>query len=114
MTTTQTPPAAKETKATTNGAAKKTGLGKPLAAVLEALGKAKSPLTRAEISEKTGIGSGFTSILGHVNPEAREPQSLAARGYIRPEKRDEAGKDVIRWSITAAGRKALEAAKKVK
>lgn len=87
-------------------------LGAPFVKVLTALKDGK-PKTRAAISEASGVTSGFTSLLGHLDPAKREPQSLAARGYIKPETEDRDGKTVIVWTITAAGQKALaEAAAK--
>ena len=82
-------------------------LGKPQVLILQTLAK-KDGLTRTEISTKTGINSGFTSLLGHLDPAQREPQSLAARGFIKIEQHDRDGKNVILFSITASGRKALE------
>lgn len=89
-------------------AAKKGGLGKPRLAVLKALAKASKPLTRSLIAEKTGIGSGFTSLLGHSDPAKREERSLLSLGLIKAEQHDIGGRDTIVYSLTAAGRKALE------
>ena len=86
-------------------------LGKAQHAVLTALSK-KDGLTRAEISAKTEISSGFTSLLGHSDPEKREAQSLLAKGFIKVGIHDVDGKNVAQYSLTAAGRKALEAANK--
>jgi hypothetical protein len=85
-------------------------LGKPFRAVLECL--MKGPKTRSQISEATGIHSGFTSLLGHMDPDRREPQSLTARKFIKPEQHDIDGKDVVLYSITATGKKAMERARK--
>lgn len=84
-------------------------LGSAMIKVLKVL-KAK-PLSRAEISTKTGINSGFTSLLGHLDAAKREAQSLSARGLIKPTTEDRNGKDVIVWNLTAAGQKALDSAK---
>lgn len=117
-TTKTTTPATTETKTTPKVAKKTTEtktttakLGKPHVKVLSALAK-KNGLTRAEISATTEITSGFTSLLGHLDPAKREEGSLSAKGYIKPEIQDEEGKNVVRWSITASGKKALEAALK--
>lgn len=116
-TATKTPPTPKKvaTSSTpapsTNGTANQ--LGRPATKILRVL--AKKAMTRAEISAATGINSGFTSLLGHLEPEKREAQSLAARGFIKPET-SASGQNgeakVVTWSITAAGRKALEKAPK--
>jgi hypothetical protein len=83
-----------------------TRLGKPRTKILEVLKKSGRGLTRAQITEATGITSGFTSLLGHLDPAAREPQSLAALGFIKIEARD----DCTVHSITAAGKTALDKA----
>lgn len=108
MAATKTPaaPAAKKTPA----AKPANQLGSAMIKVLKAL-KAK-PMSRAEISAKTGINSGFTSLLGHLEPAKREAQSLSARGLIKPTTEDRDGKNVVVWNLTAAGTKALEAAAK--
>jgi DNA-binding PadR family transcriptional regulator len=107
---------ATKTKATRKPSAKPTDkasttpatatLGKAQTAVLKLLAKGR-PLTRQEIGKATGIQTGFTSLLGHTEPARREPQSLAARGFITIEQRDVDGRSVVVNSITAAGRKAL-------
>jgi len=101
-TTTKKKAAAK--KVATNSSGSK--LGKPLMAILEVLKKGKS-LTRSEISAATGIKSGFTSYLGQTDPEKREEGSLLARKLIKIEKHDRDGKDVLVYSITATGKKAI-------
>lgn len=82
-------------------------LGKPRAAILAALLE-KGPLTRAEISAATGIGSGFTSLLGHVDPAKREPRSLALLGLIEPKEGERDGKPALLWALTPAGRRAAK------
>jgi len=86
-------------------------LGKSAVATLTALA-AKGKLTRTQIAEAIGIGSGFTSLLGHLEPAKREPGSLSARGLIAPEAAEVDGKKVVLWAITDAGKEALKAAKK--
>lgn len=99
-------PTAPPKKAEANGKHEPRGeVGKPHLRVLEAVAKAGRGLTRAEISEKTGINSGFTSILGHVDPTKREAGSLAAKGLLTPKVDDQDGKEVIVWNLTAAGKK---------
>ena len=71
---------------------------------------AKGKLSRAQIAESIGVNSGFTSLLGHVDPAKREPGSLAARGLIAPEAVE--GSASVVWVITDAGKEALKAAKK--
>jgi hypothetical protein len=84
------------------------GIGKPRAAILAALAKAKGPMTRAEIGLATGLKTGFTSLLGHVDPAKREDKSLLKLGLIAVK----TGDDCTTYAITAAGTKALAAAKK--
>jgi hypothetical protein len=84
-------------------------LGKPRTAILAALAKNGAALSRAAIAEATGIHSGFTSLLGHVDPARREERSLAKLGYIEPVPSAD-GKS-IGWAITTAGVKALAATK---
>ena len=85
-------------------------LGKSAVATLTALSQ-KGKLTRTQIAEAIGIGSGFTSLLGHIDPAKREPGSLSARGLIQSETVETDGKSVV-WAITEAGKKALAEAKK--
>lgn len=92
----------------TNGKAEKapkSEIGKPHMRILEAILKANRALTRAEISERTGINSGFTSILGHLDEDKREEGSLSAKGLIRAEFHDVEGKNTVFWNLTAAGKK---------
>lgn len=96
-----------EPKPATNG---EKPLSKAAIATLTVLNASEGGLTRAEISEKTGINSGFTSLLGHLDAGKRESQSLAAKGFIEPVMEDRDGKDVVIWKITDAGKAALEAA----
>mgnify|MGYP002779810210 CR=1 FL=1 len=84
-------------------------LGRSAVATLTALA-AKGKLSRAQIAESIGVNSGFTSLLGHVDPAKREPGSLAARGLIAPEAVE--GSASVVWVITDAGKKVLAEAKK--
>jgi hypothetical protein len=79
-------------------------LGKPQTAILTVLAKHPDGLTRTQISEKTEIKSGFSSLLGHLEPEKREPQSLAARGLIKIVTEEEG----TVHKITADGKKILD------
>lgn len=82
-------------------------LGKSAVATLAALSQ-KGKLTRAQIAEAIGVGSGFTSLLGSLDDSKVEAGSLRARGLIVPEA-VEGGKSVV-WAITEAGKDALKAA----
>lgn len=102
-------------KAPTNGGKASPGrptrfLGKQHLATLRLLKKTPRGLTRNQISEKLGITSGFTSLLGHLEPEKRETGSLAYRGFIRFQEDPETGATIA--LITAAGSKAIETAEK--
>lgn len=81
-------------------------LGKAGIAVLTAI--SKEPLTRAEISARTGIKSGFCSLLGHVDATKTEPSSLSAKGYLTVGFTE--GKSASTYTITDKGREALKAA----
>lgn len=97
-------------------AAKKTGLRTPQVRILTCLAKAKTALTRKEISEKAPVDLAFcTEYVGSNDPERRAKNdlkfpSLITLGHVKAEQHDVDGKDVIRYSITAKGRKALEKA----
>lgn len=85
-------------------------LGKSQMKILEALsGKdAVKGLTRQDISLKTGLTSGWCGLLGHLNPEKTEPQSLAGRGFLTIEADEERGHV---HKITDEGKAALTEAK---
>lgn len=106
-TVTKTPAPAKKAVAVSPKAPSEK-IGKGQLAVLKAL-LANGPLTRAQISEKTGIGSGFTSLLGHMDPAKQEPQSLLAKKLIKARTDDVNGKDVTTFDLMAAGKKIAEA-----
>lgn len=105
-------PAKKAAKKTAAAPAKKStekkveGLGKPQVRILEAL-KKFGPLTRAQISNKTEITSGFTSYLGHNDPEKREPRSLAAQGMLTVETHDIDNRDTTVYVISKKGEAAI-------
>jgi hypothetical protein len=106
-------PAAEETPKTETEKTqtpKEAPLGKPRTAILAALAKNGAALSRSQIAEITGIKTGFTSLLGHVDPARREERSLAKLGLIEPVPSAD-GKS-IGWAITTAGVAALAAATK--
>lgn len=109
----KTPKAAKPAPES-NGKApvKDGGIKGPRLRILQAVAKAGRGLTRGEISEATGIGSGFTSLLGHLEADRREEGSLSKLGFLSPKADDVDGKQVVVWNLTAAGRKAMEKASK--
>lgn len=87
-------------------------LGKAQTAVLNAL-KSGAELCRADIKEITGIKSGYTSLIGHDDPESREECSLLAKGYLKAFTYEmESGPNVTYYSITTSGKKALVASEK--
>ncbi len=81
-------------------------LGKSGIAVLTAI--SKEPLTRAEIGVRTGIKSGFCSLLGHVDLTKTEPSSLSAKGYLTVGMTE--GKSASTYAITDRGKEALRLA----
>lgn len=82
-------------------------LGKAGIAVLTALVK-EGPLTRPELSLRTGIKSGFVSLLGPATNIPAEPSSLAFKGFITIGTVE--GKNSSVAIITDKGRAALLAA----
>jgi hypothetical protein len=91
----------------------KDGLRKPQIRVLGALAKSKQPLTRPEISEKGDVDLAcLNSYIGAHDKKIRAKndknyKSLLTLGFVKDSERE--GKTV--YAITAAGRKALAAAK---
>ena len=92
-------------------------LRQPQVRILEALAKSKKPLTRKMIVEATGLDTAWmTTWCGPQDATARKASdekykllSLTTRKYIAEQiVEDERG---VAYTITAAGRKALEAAK---
>lgn len=93
---------------------KSDGLRKPQIRVLQALGKSKQPLSRKEISDKgevdlamlnSYIGSHDTKI--RAKNDKKVMPSLLTLGYVKASD----GESGVVYSITAAGKKALEGAK---
>jgi DNA-binding MarR family transcriptional regulator len=91
--------------------AKKDGLRKPQMRILIALAK-KDALTRTEISTKATVDlAALVEYLGSHDPAKRQENdvkhfpSLISLGLVKPSQHDEGGKDVIRYNLTAAGRK---------
>ena len=83
----------------------------------------RKPLTRKQAFEATGLKDPSTSstYLGRTDPDVRAADekkwgytSLQTLGFVKAQIDDMDGKDVITFSLTAAGRKALEDAKKAK
>lgn len=101
----------KNTKAQTNGTAKaEDGLSPNQIKVLSTLAKAKGPLTRTELATKTGINKGWSRLLGASTKDDSENGGLEAEGLVKVEKPEDSRGLV--YTITAAGRKALEKASK--
>lgn len=100
----------------------KDGLRKPLVDILNALSKAKGPLTRKEIAEKAPTDLAFLSTwLGAYDPAVRKAneakrgvKGLLTLGYVKAkvDPENDEGRTVALYEITAAGRKALAAALK--
>lgn len=87
-------------------------LGSAQIRALQALSTKGTKLTRNQIGEAADIKSGFCGILGHFSPEKVEPQSLVGRGLVRVRTVEaENGSGLNVYEITAAGIKALKAAK---
>lgn len=87
-------------------------LGKREVEVLALLAKAKKPLSRADMAKATGQAKGWSRLLGAATKDglgASGDDSLEGRGYVASSK--EAGDRSIAYTITAAGRKALDKAK---
>ena len=100
--------------ATEGGKAKKDGLRKPQIRVLQALAK-KDGLTRAQIAERGNVDLAMlNSYIGAHNEEVRAANDAAnfpcllTLKMVRDEVHDVDGKDVVHYSLTALGRKAVE------
>lgn len=82
--------------------------------ILEMLVSGKE-VTRKQMAEKLEIEKGFSKLLGAPSSEdsaTNHPNALQTRGYVTCRKPDEEeGGSALLYSITAAGRKGLEAAK---
>lgn len=98
---------------------KNTGLRKPQVRILATLVKVGKALSRKEIAEKAEVDAAWlTSWIGSTNPEvrtandAKEFPSLITLGFVKQEKTDVDGKDVICYAISAKGKAALEKAEK--
>ena len=95
--------------------AKKTSeLRKPQVRVLQALSKSKEPMTRKEISEKGDVDLAMlNSYIGAHDLKIRAKNdkavcpSLLSLGFVKASD----GEGATVYTITAAGRKAIEAAK---
>ena len=73
--------------------------------VLGTLSMAKTPITRSEISEQTGITAGFCDMLGQKDENRRNPRSLWTRKLVSVTELDTGQ---LTYRINAAGRKALK------
>lgn len=71
----------------------------------------KKPMSRTQLSEKLDGAWVGSKLMGHHDPAQTLPSSLVGRKFAKAEKHDVDGRDVILYSITAAGKKALEALK---
>jgi IclR helix-turn-helix domain len=85
-------------------------------AILAVLAEAREPLSRKEIQEKTGIdtptiGNLVGYIDRYVNERPVHAENLLNRGYVTLEV-PKSGRKLALYSITDAGRRELEAAKK--
>lgn len=100
------------------GRARKEGLRSPQIRILQALSKAKSPMTCSEIAAKSGVDPAwFTSYIGAQDElrmkeleRIRGFKSLIALDYVRRERHDVEGRDTDLHQITVQGRKALQKA----
>ncbi len=108
----------KATPPKANGAGRPTkeGLRKPQVAILAALAKARSPLSRPEIGAASGVDA---SKIGDYSDQSLDRTAEAAARYPFPDLRslgfvhvDDSGHP-RRYSITARGRAALVAAQKL-
>ena len=109
----------KKTAKKTAPRAKKEGLRKPQVRILAVLAKATKGLTRAQIGEKGGVDVPMmNSYIGAHDEKVRAKNdkivcpSLLTLGYVKYAPQEE-GAGVC-YAITAAGKKAYEAAKAAK
>lgn len=80
--------------------------------ILTILARANKPLTRADLAAKTGINKGWSKTLGSSSKDnggMSGKDSLDGRGYVKCELHE--GQRSFLYTITARGRKALEAVK---
>lgn len=80
--------------------------------ILTALTKSNKPLTRDQLRSKTGINKGWSRVLGAATKDdggVNADASLEGRGYVKADKPE--GQRTLEYTVTAAGRKALEKAK---
>jgi len=81
--------------------------------VLNVLASSPIPMTRAELTTRTGIKKGWSRLLGASTKEdggVAGSKSLEAKGYVTNRKVED--ERSIQYTITASGRKALDKAKK--
>lgn len=91
------------------------GLRKPQVRILEFLSKCKGGQDRKTIAAKAPVDyATLTEYVGSANPEKRAENdtkhfpSLITLKYVKVEKEDVDGKDVLLFSITALGRKKVK------
>lgn len=97
------------------GRAKKEGLRKPQVRVLTALNKSSRALNRSQIATKAEVDvATLTEVVGSHDPKVREKndkrkgwKSLVSLGFVKEAPAEEEGNGTY-YSITAAGKKALE------
>jgi DNA-binding MarR family transcriptional regulator len=86
------------------GGAEKPELSGSKVRVLEALAAAEPEgLTRTELAEQTGINKGWAKLLGA--PTKGETNGMEGAGLVKSHKHE--GERSLRYTITAAGKKAL-------
>lgn len=104
------PKAAKKTEAKVETKKEKGGLNGSQIKVLKAL-KGGKELTRAELTEKTGIAKGWAKLLGAATKDGDWAEnSMEGMGLVKSGEAQE-GKRGLAYTITAKGTKALETAK---
>lgn len=110
-----------DAKATANlaASAKKAGITVPQLHVLRALSKAPNGLTRPQIAEKVKVTMSMTDHLGPVFVEDNAGvekrngfATLVGLKFVSCKMEDDNGRDSVRCTITAPGKRALEKAAK--
>lgn len=89
------------------------GLRGPQVEILSMLAKAANGVARNLIPQKLAKVCNLSEMLGNADGSSNQyTTTLQERKYVKFEQHDVDGKDTVVVSITAAGRKALAAAKK--
>lgn len=97
--------------------AKKDGLRGPQIRILQTLARNSRPLSRKQIAEKAGVDPTKIGDYAGPRPDSQSFETaekwpfpdLHTAKLVRVEQHDIDGRDVLCYTITAAGRKALEA-----